>query len=137
MKSSLSTIFHALPCGLVWREIAILDIRWTGNDSLQEIETTPNKAYHPCDDVRITWICEHVVQPGREVGARLFMFRNFSTLLKVAREILVGVVDVPPSVVGGIIIMPSFLGHTVHFEVVVLCGWLRQEERGRLNSSLI
>ena len=108
MKSSLSIIFHARPCGLVWREIAILDIRWTGNDSLQEIETTPNKAYHPCDDVCITWICEHVVQPGREVGARLFMLWNFPTLLNVPREILVGVINITPSVIADCtIILPT------------------------------
>jgi len=86
---------------------------------MQEIQqTTPNKSYHPSDDVRITWVCEHMVQSGREVGARLFMFRNCSSLLKVEREIMVGVVDVAS--VGSIIIMPSFLGHTVHF--VGKCG---------------
>ena len=72
------------------------------------------KAYHPCNDVRVIWICEHVVQASREVGARLFMFRHFPTLLNVAREIVVAVVNMW-SGVSMIVIVSSFLSHVYYF----------------------
>ena len=79
-----------------------------GKDKFVSASITSRLAYHPCNDVSIIWICKHVVQPGREVGARLFMLWNFPTLLNVPREILVGVINITPSVIADCtIILPT------------------------------
>ena len=54
-------------------------------------------SYHPCDNVRVIWIREKLVQFGRKVIARLFALDHCSTLLDVAREISVRMVDILPS----------------------------------------